>query len=80
MNELEIRQVIHALDHALNVFRQNEGRLTAAQVRARSMISITRSEVAQSLSDACHDRLSGTERFIDPVKPAGEASGRVQSA
>lgn len=65
MSESDVRQILHALDQALNVFRQNEGRLTAAQIRARSMLSITRSEMAQTLSDACHDRKRGTELFID---------------
>ena len=64
MSEADVRQVIQHLDQALRVLRQNEGRLTAAQVRVRSMISIARSEIAVSLSDAARERAKGAELFI----------------
>jgi hypothetical protein len=57
--------VLHALDHALNVFRHNEGHLAVAEIRARSLITVTRADLAQALSDACHERELGTELFID---------------
>jgi hypothetical protein len=65
MSEPDIRYVLGALDQALNVFRQNEGRLTASQIRARSMISVTRAEMAQALAEVSHDPAAGTELFID---------------
>lgn len=46
MSEHEVSKVLKALESALNVFRQNEGRLTVAQIRARSMLSMIRSELA----------------------------------
>ena len=55
MQEADVRQIISALDHALRIFRQNEGHLTATQIRARSMLSVTRTEMAQALSEAGED-------------------------
>lgn len=78
MSEVDVKRVLHALDDVLNVFRQNEGKLSAVQVRARSMVSVTRSELAQAFSDACHDRKKGTELFIDGTafRPPSDADAR----
>jgi hypothetical protein len=82
MTETEISQIIHSLDHALNIFRRNEGRLTAAQIRARSLLAVTRSEMAQALSDSCHDRKLGTEVFVNSSTSGARAgeSSQAQSA
>jgi len=77
MTDADLAHIIHALDQALNTFRRHEGRLTAAQVRARSLLAVTRTELAQALSDACHNREAGTEVFVDP---ATERSGPSKTA
>lgn len=63
MTEAEQYHIIRNLDQALNAFRQNEGRLAAAEIRARTMLAIVRSEIAQGLADSCHGSKLGTERF-----------------
>jgi hypothetical protein len=70
MSETDTRQVLDALDQALDVFRRYEGRLSAAQIRARSMLSITHSEIAQVLSDAGRDRAGRSGLFVDTTHPA----------
>ena len=65
MIQRDVIQTIRGLDEVLNVFRMNEGRLSARQIRARTMLSIARSEIAQDLSDACHDLKEGTELFVE---------------
>lgn len=80
MSEADVRQVIEGIDAALNVFRRNEGRLTVSQIRARSMLSVVRSEVAEGLSQTFRQRARGAELFVDghvlppPLPPQTERS------
>lgn len=74
MSEADVRRVIQGLDQVLRVFRQNEGRLTGAQIRARSMLSIVRSEIAQSLADGHYEHADGLRAFVMPDAVDGLAN------
>jgi hypothetical protein len=49
MAESELRKVIAWLDASLEVFRANEGRLTAAEIRLRSLIAVLHAEAGEQL-------------------------------
>jgi hypothetical protein len=67
MTDSDAAQVIQKLDEALNIIRRHDGQLSPVGVRTKTMIAIARSELAQELSDSCHDQQPGTELFKRPV-------------
>ena len=46
MTETDTRRIIDWLDSALEIFRANEGRLNAKEVRILSMLAVARQELA----------------------------------
>lgn len=50
MTDHDARRIIDWLDSALELFRANEGRLTAREVRILSMIAVARQELDDDVS------------------------------
>jgi hypothetical protein len=69
MSDADVKSLIHKLDEALNLLRQHEGNLSVGAIRTRTLIALARSEVAQALSDSCHQQQVGTELFERTSKP-----------
>ena len=50
MSESDLKKIVTCVDDALEVFRKNEGRLTALEVSVKSMLCVVRNQVADQLS------------------------------
>jgi hypothetical protein len=64
MTETDTRRIIDWIDSALELFRNNEGRLTAQEVRVLSMIAVARRELVDTLAGSRQPRAS---REQDPT-------------
>lgn len=58
MTETDSKQLLAWLDSALDVFRLNEGLLSAREIRILSMLSVARAELAAELDRAREPRLT----------------------
>jgi hypothetical protein len=50
MNDHDLKKILEYIDQALAVCRRNEGRLSALEVSAKSMLGAVRSEVTTQLA------------------------------
>jgi hypothetical protein len=49
MTPSEIQQILQHVDAALDVYRKNEGKLSVAEVRMKSLLNVLRGEVADQV-------------------------------
>ena len=80
MSDSDVKSLICKLDDALNLIRQHEGNLSAGAIRTRTLIALARSEVAQALSDSCHQQQLGTELFERTTSKAPFLDPGIQGA
>ena len=51
MNPHELSEALNGLDRIINLYRRHEGQLSAAQVRTRTLLPLSRSEILQNLAN-----------------------------
>jgi hypothetical protein len=64
LTDHEVAEIMRDLDQIVGLFRKHEGHLTVAQVRALTMLSVVRLELAQTLVEANFARNESAEPFI----------------
>jgi hypothetical protein len=53
--QADLESILIFTDAALDLFRKNEGKLNAVEIRLRSMLAVVRREVADELTDETNE-------------------------